>query len=492
VDDIVRVRPGEKVPVDGVVIDGAAALDEAMVTGESMPVDKRPGDRVIGATIASSGTFTMRAERVGSETLLAQIVRMVSDAQRTRAPIQRLADRLAAYFVPFVVLSAVLTFIAWNIWGPDPRFPHALVNAVAVLIIACPCALGLATPMAIMVGTGQGARAGVLIKNAEAIELLGRVDTLIVDKTGTLTEGRPEVTAIEAASGWRDDDLLRLAAAVERGSEHPIASAIVKAANARAIPVPRAEDFVSAPGSGVTARVDGARVDLGNLEMLKARGIDPGPLADRADAWRQEGQTVLLVAVDNRAAGLIAVADAIRPSTAEAVRLLKQDGLRLVMLTGDHRVTAAAIASRLGIDDVRADVKPADKRRVVAELQRDGHLVAMAGDGVNDAPALAQADVGIAIGTGTDVAMESAGITLVKGDLRGIVRARRLSRATLRNIRQNLGLAFVYNTLGVPIAAGVLYPFAGILISPIWASAAMTLSSLSVIVNALRLRHVQL
>ncbi|PYR55495.1 MAG: copper-transporting ATPase [Acidobacteria bacterium] len=492
VGDIVRVRPGEKVPVDGVVIDGGAALDEAMVTGESMPVDKRPGDRVIGATIASSGTFTMRAERVGSETLLAQIVRMVSEAQRTRAPIQRLADRLAAYFVPFVVLSALLTLIAWNIWGPEPRFPHALVNAVAVLIIACPCALGLATPMAIMVGTGQGARAGVLIKNAEALELLGRVDTLIVDKTGTLTEGRPEVTAIAAASGWRDDDLLRLGAAVERGSEHPIASAIVKAAMARTIPVPRAEDFASTPGSGVTARVGRARVDLGNLEMLRARGIDPGPLAARADAWRQEGQTVLLVAVDNRAAGLIAVADAIRPSSAEAVRLLKQDGLRLVMVTGDNRVTGATIASRLGIDDVRADVKPADKRAVVAALQRDGHLVAMAGDGVNDAPALAQADVGIAIGTGTDVAMESAGITLVKGDLRGILRARRLSRATLRNIRQNLGLAFIYNTLGVPIAAGLLYPFAGILISPIWASAAMTLSSLSVIVNALRLHRARL
>jgi Cu+-exporting ATPase len=492
VGDIVRVRPGEKVPVDGVVVDGGAALDESMVTGESMPVDKRPGDRVIGATIASSGTFTIRAERVGRATLLAQIVRMVSDAQRTRAPIQRLADRLAAYFVPFVVIVAVLTFIAWNVWGPNPRFAHALVNAVAVLIIACPCALGLATPMAIMVGTGQGAKAGVLIKNAEALELLARVDTLVVDKTGTLTEGRPEVTAIEATAGWRDDDLLRLAAAVERGSEHPIASAIVKAANARGIPVPRAEDFASTPGRGVTARVDGARVDLGNLAMLKARGIDPGPLAARADALRHDGQTVLLVAVDGRAAGLIGIADAVRPSTAEAVRLLKQDGLRLVMLTGDNRVTAAAIASRLSIDDVRADVLPADKRNVVAELQREGHLVAMAGDGVNDAPALAQATVGIAIGTGTDVAMESAGITLVKGELRGIVRARRLSRATLRNIRQNLWLAFVYNTLGVPIAAGLLYPFAGILISPIWASAAMTLSSLSVIVNALRLRRVHL
>ena len=490
--DIVRVRPGEKVPVDGVVIDGGAAVDEAMVTGESMPVDKGPGDRVIGATIVSGGTFTMRAERVGAGTMLAQIVRMVGEAQRTRAPIQRLADRIAGYFVPAVLVCAVATFVAWSIWGPDPRFAHALVNSVAVLIIACPCALGLATPMAIMVGTGQGAKAGVLIKNAEGLELLGRVDTLVIDKTGTLTEGRPDVTAIETASGWRDDDLLPLAAAVERGSEHPIASAIVKAAERRGLAIPEASAFVSATGKGVSAQVENSRVDLGNLEFLRSRGVDPGPLAARAEAMRQDGQTVLLVSVDDRAAGLIAVADPIRASTAEAVRWLKQDGLRLVMVTGDNHVTAAAIASRLGIDDVRADVLPADKRKVVADLQRSGHLVAMAGDGINDAPALAQATVGIAIGTGTDVAMESAGVTLVKGDLRGIVRARRLSRATLRNIRQNLFLAFVYNTLGVPIAAGVLYPFAGLLISPIWASAAMTLSSLSVIVNALRLRRVRL
>ncbi len=490
--DLLRVRPGEKVPVDGVVIDGGAALDESMITGESIPVDKRAGDRVIGATMVSSGTFTMRAERVGGEMLLAQIVRMVSDAQRTRAPIQRLADRIAEYFVPFVVLSAVATFAAWSVGGPEPRFAHALVNAVAVLIIACPCALGLATPMAIMVGTGQGAKAGVLVKSAEALELLGRVDTLVVDKTGTLTEGRPDVTAIETAAGWSASDLLRLAAAVERGSEHPLASAIVRAADARAIAIPRAEGFASATGKGVTARVDGKRIDLGNLEMLAARGIDPGPLAARADALRQDGQTVLLVSVDDRAAGLIAVADPIRSTTAEAVALLKADGLRIVMLTGDNRITAMAIASRLGIDEVRADVLPAGKREVVAALQRAGHLVAMAGDGINDAPALAQATVGIAMGTGTDVAMESAGITLVKGDLRGIVRARRLSRATLTNIRQNLFLAFVYNTIGVPIAAGALYPFAGLLISPIWASAAMTLSSLSVIGNALRLRRVQL
>jgi Cu+-exporting ATPase len=490
--DIVRVRPGEKVPVDGVVIDGGAALDEAMVTGESMPVDKGPGDRVIGATIVSAGTFTMRAERVGAATMLAQIVRMVAEAQRTRAPIQRLADRIAGYFVPAVVVCAAATFVAWSIWGPDPRLAHALVNAVAVLIIACPCALGLATPMAIMVGTGQGAKAGVLIKNAEALELLGRVDTLVIDKTGTLTEGRPEVTAIEAASGWRDDDLIRLAAAVERGSEHPIASAIVKAAERRGLAIPRASAFASATGKGVSGQVESRRVDLGNLELLRSRGVDPGPLAARAEALRQDGRTVLLVSVDDRAAGLIAVADPIRASTADAVRWLKEDGVRLVMLTGDNRVTAAAIASRLGIDDVRAEVLPADKRNVVADLQRRGHLVAMAGDGINDAPALAQATVGIAIGTGADVAMESAGITLVKGDLRGIVRARRLSRATMRNIRQNLFLAFAYNTLGVPIAAGALYPFVGLLISPIWASAAMTLSSLSVIVNALRLRRVRL
>jgi Cu+-exporting ATPase len=498
VGDVLRVRPGEKVPVDGVVIDGGAALDEGMVTGESIPVEKRAGDRVIGATMVSAGTFTMRAERVGSETLLAQIVRMVSDAQRTRAPIQRLADRIASYFVPAVVASAALSFVAWSVWGPDPRLAHALVNAVAVLIIACPCALGLATPMAIMVGTGQGARAGVLVKNAEALELLGRVDTLVIDKTGTLTEGRPEVAAIEVAPGVpgkpgvNDQELLRLAAAVERGSEHPLASAILKAAGTRGIAIPPATDFATTTGRGVSARVEGRRVDLGTLELLESRQVDPSALAARADALRQDGQTVLFVAIDDRIAGIIAVADPIRPSTVEAVRLLKEDGLRLVMLTGDSRITAAAIASRLGIDDVRAEVLPAGKRAVVEELQSAGHLVAMAGDGINDAPALAQATVGIAMGTGTDVAIESAGITLVKGDLRAIVRARRLSRATLRNIRQNLFLAFVYNTVGVPIAAGALYPFVGLLISPIWASAAMTLSSLSVIANALRLHRLRL
>ena len=490
--DRLRVRPGEKVPVDGIVVDGAAAVDESMVTGESIPADKRAGDRVIGATIAVNGTFTMRAERVGSETLLAQIVRMVGEAQRTRAPIQRLADRVAEYFVPAVILIAVLTFVAWAMWGPEPRLAHALVNAVAVLIIACPCALGLATPMAIMVGTGRGAHAGVLIKNAEALELLARVDTVVVDKTGTLTEGRPRVTAIEAAPGWTEDALLRLAAAVERGSGHPLASAIVGAAEARQIPVPDVTDFLSTTGMGVSGRVAGQLVDLGNLDLMRARGIEPGPLGLRADRWREQGQTVVLVAVDRAIAGLIAVADPIRASAKDAVRALKDEHVRLVMLTGDNRVTAGAVARELGIDEVHAEVLPGDKRAVVAGLQQAGKLVAMAGDGINDAPALAQATVGIAMGTGADVAMESAGITLVKGDLRGIVRARRLSRATVRNIRQNLFLAFVYNTVGVPIAAGVLFPFAGVLISPVWASAAMTLSSLSVIGNALRLRHLRL
>jgi Cu+-exporting ATPase len=399
---------------------------------------------------------------------------------------------VAEYFVPAVILAAVATFIAWSAWGPEPRLAHALVNAVAVLIIACPCALGLATPMAIMVGTGRGAHAGVLIKNAEALEVLARVDTLVVDKTGTLTEGRPRVTAVEVAAGWTADEILRLAAAVERGSEHPLASAILGAADAQRLSIPAVTDFTSTTGLGVSGRVEGRPIDLGNIELMRGRGIDPGPLAERADARRQEGQTVLLVAVDRVVAGLIAVADPIRASAKDAIRALKEEGVRLVILTGDNRITAAAVARPLGIDDVRAEVLPADKRAVVAELQREGRIVAMAGDGINDAPALAQADVGIAMGTGTDVAIESAGITLVKGDLRGMVRARRLSRATVRNIRQNLFLAFLYNTIGVPIAAGVLYPFFGLLISPIWASAAMTLSSLSVIGNALRLRRVPL
>ena len=492
VGDVLRVRPGEKVPVDGVVVDGAAVVDESMVTGESIPVDRRPGDRVIGATLLSNGTLVMRAERVGRDTLLAQIVRMVGEAQRTRAPIQRLADRVAAYFVPAVVLVALLTCGAWALWGPEPRLAHALVNAVAVLIIACPCALGLATPMAIMVGTGEGARAGVLIRNAEALELLAGVDTLVVDKTGTLTEGRPRVTEMEVVGGWNEVDVLQLAAAVERGSEHPLASAIVGAADARQVTVATATAFTSTTGRGVSARVNGRQVDLGSAELMRTLGIDAGALAAWADARRQDGQTVLVVAVDRRAAGAIAVADPIRQTTADAIQSLKEEGLTLVMVTGDNRVTAAAIARQLGIEDVRADVLPAGKRDIVAELQKAGHRVAMAGDGINDAPALAHATVGIAMGTGTDVAMESAGMTLVKGDLRGIVRARRLSRATLRNIRQNLFLAFIYNTVGVPVAAGVLFPFAGILISPVWASAAMTLSSLSVIGNALRLRRLRL
>jgi Cu+-exporting ATPase len=497
VGDLLRVRPGEKIPVDGVVAGGAAAVDESMVTGESIPVDKQPGDRVIGATIAVSGTFTMTAQRVGSETLLAQIVRMVAEAQRTRAPIQRLADRVAAYFVPAVIAASVITFALWAALGPEPRLAHALVSAVAVLIIACPCALGLATPMAIMVGTGRGARAGVLIKNAEALELLARVDTLVVDKTGTLTEGRPRLTALDVAGSWTEDDVLRLAAAVERGSEHPLAAAIVGAADARphehpTPSLPAVSDFRSATGKGVSARVEGRAVDLGTAELMREHGVDVAPFAAHADARRREGQTVVFVAVDGGLAGMIAVADPIRPSAVEAVRALKADRMSVIMLTGDNQVTANAVARQLGIDEVRAEVLPDGKRAVVEELQRAGRLVAMAGDGVNDAPALAQATVGIAMGTGTDVAIESAGITLVKSDLRGIVRARRLSRATVRNIRQNLFLAFVYNTLGVPIAAGILFPFAGILISPIWASAAMTMSSLSVIVNALRLRKTDL
>ncbi|HYM21655.1 MAG TPA: copper-translocating P-type ATPase [Vicinamibacterales bacterium] len=485
VGSVVRVRPGEKVPVDGVVVDGGAACDESMVTGESIPVDKRPGDRVIGGTVASNGSFTMRAERVGSDTLLAQIVRMVGEAQRSRAPIQRLADRVAGYFVPAVVAVAVASFAAWAAWGPEPRLSHALVSAVAVLIIACPCALGLATPMAIMVGTGRGAAAGVLVKNAEALELLARVDVLVVDKTGTLTTGKPAVTAVAPAAGYTEDEVLKLAAAVERGSEHPLAAAIVGAADARHVAIPETTQFASQAGVGVTGRVDGRSIAIASADVT----------GSQAEAWRNDGQTVVAVDVDGQRAGLIAIADPIRPTTADAVRRLKEDGLRVVMVTGDHAATANAIARRLGpmgIDEVHAGVMPGGKRDIVAALQRKGHAVAMAGDGINDAPALAQATVGIAMGTGTDVAIDSAGLTLVKPDLAGVLRARRLSRATLGNIRQNLFLAFVYNTIGVPVAAGVVYPFAGLLISPIWASAAMTLSSLSVIANALRLRRARL
>jgi len=479
VGDVLRVRPGEKIPVDGVTLDGTAAVDESMVTGESIPVAKAAGDRVVGATVLVSGTIRIRAERVGAETLLAQIVRLVAEAQRTRAPIQRVADRVAAIFVPAVLAVAAASFAAWMIWGPAPRLPQALTAAVAVLIIACPCALGLATPMAIMVATGKGATAGVLIRHAEALETLGRVDTLVVDKTGTLTEGRPRVMAINPEPGWADARVLQLAAAVERGSQHPLAAAIIDAAAQRHVDIPPLTEFASTAGQGVSGRVEHYQIEV------RASSAD-------GSARRAKGETAVAVLADQRPIGTIALADPIRESAREMVGSLKAEGLRIAMLTGDHRLTAEAIAKPLAIDDVRAGVLPATKRDAIAALQQEGRVVAMAGDGVNDAPALAQADVGIAMGNGTDVAIESSGITLVRGDLRGIVRARRLSRATLRNIRQNLFLAFVYNTLGVPIAAGLAYPFTGWLISPIWASAAMTLSSLSVIVNALRLRRVAL
>ena len=490
--ELLRVRPGEKIPVDGRVVDGRSAVDESMVTGEPIPVEKTEGSTVVGSTINGTGSLTMRAERVGSETLLAQIVRMVSEAQRSRAPIQRLADQIAGYFVPAVIVAALAAFTAWSLWGPEPRLVMALVSAVAVLIIACPCALGLATPMAIMVGTGRGATAGVLIKNAEALETLQKVDLLVVDKTGTLTEGRPRVTSVVTEGGVQDDELLRLAAGLEQASEHPLAAAIVAGARDRGLDVPGVADFQSETGKGVSGVVSARRVLLGTVQLLTDQGIDCGVLPARADELRRNGQTVVLVAIDGKVAGLLGVSDPIKASTLDAIRRLHEDGLRIVMVTGDNRVTAEAVAKELGIDEVVADVLPADKRQIVAQRQSEGRIVAMAGDGINDAPALAQAAVGVAMGTGTDVAMESAGITLIKGDLRAIARARRLSRATMRNIRQNLFLAFVYNAVGVPVAAGVLYPFTGVLISPMWASAAMTLSSLSVISNALRLRHVQL
>jgi Cu+-exporting ATPase len=492
VGDVCRVRPGEKVPVDGVVVEGRSAVDEAMVTGEPTPIGKEPGSRVTGGTINTTGSLLIRADRVGGDTLLAQIVRMVGEAQRSRAPIQRLADRIAAYFVPGVVLVALLAFVAWSVWGPEPRLAHALVSAVAVLIIACPCALGLATPMAIMVGSGRGASAGVLLKNAEALERLEKVDTLVVDKTGTLTEGRPKLVSVVTFGGTSESDAVRLAAALERSSEHPLAAAIVSAARDRAIEVSSAVDFRSVSGKGIVGQVDGVRVALGNLAMMEDAGVNTDTAQSKADAFRRDGQTVIFLARDGALAALLGVADPIKATTLEAIDALHANGLRIVMLTGDNRLTAEAVGRQLRIDEIRADVLPAEKRAVVQELQRAGRIVAMAGDGVNDAPALAEAAVGIAMGTGTDVAIESAGITLVKGDLRGIVRARRLSRATMRNIRQNLFLAFVYNAIGVPVAAGVLYPFTGTLISPIWASAAMTLSSVSVIGNALRLRRAQL
>jgi Cu+-exporting ATPase len=492
VGDSLRVRPGEKVPTDGVVLEGVSAVDESMVTGEPMPVEKTGGARVTGGTVNGTGGFVMRAERIGSDTLLAQIVRLVGEAQRSRAPIQRLADVVAAWFVPAVVLAAVVTFVVWALIGPPPRMAYALVNAVAVLIIACPCALGLATPMSIMVGTGRGATAGVLIKDAEALETLEKVDTLVADKTGTLTEGKPKVTRVVALPPLAEAELLRLAASVERGSEHPLAGAIVAAALARDLAPAPVFDFQAQPGRGVVGTVEGRAVALGNSQLFEQLKIDPGPLAQVAAALRAEGATAMLVAVDGKAAGLVAVADPIKASTPEAIRLLHEAGVRLVMLTGDSRATAGVVASQLGIDDVVAEVFPDQKAEVVARLQAEGRVVAMAGDGVNDAPALARAQVGIAMGTGTDVAMQSAGVTLVKGDLRGIARARRLSRGTMRNIRQNLFWAFAYNTVGIPVAAGVLYPAFGLLLSPILASAAMTFSSVSVIANALRLRRLAL
>jgi Cu+-exporting ATPase len=490
--DLLRVRPGEKIPVDGTVVEGASAVDESMITGEPIPVEKRQGDRVIGATVNGTGSLIMRAEKVGAETLLSQIVRMVAEAQRSRAPIQKLADIIAGYFVQIVVAIAIITFIIWAWIGPEPRMAHALVNAVAVLIIACPCALGLATPMSIMVSMGKGATGGVLFKNAEAIEVMRKVATLVVDKTGTLTVGKPKLIEAFATDGLDEKSLLHFAASIERGSEHPLAAAIVTGAKERGVVPANAESFQSITGRGVVGRVDGRDVALGNRALLNELRIDPEVLSAKAEELRQDGQTVMFLAVDGKAVGLVGVADPIKETTPDAVRYLHEDGVRVVMLTGDNRTTAGVVATKLGLDDVIAEVLPDQKVEVVKRLQAEGRFVAMAGDGINDAPALAQAQVGIAMGTGTDVAMESAGVTLVKGDLRGILRARRLSRATMRNIKQNLFFALVYNALGVPVAAGVLYPFLGILLSPIFAAAAMSFSSVSVVGNALRLRRTKL
>lgn len=487
--DRLRVRPGEKVPVDGVVVEGSSTVDESMVTGEPIPVEKQAGDRVIGATVNERGAFVMRAERVGSETLLSQIVQMVAEAQRSRAPIQRLADVVSSYFVPLVIAIAIITFFVWAVWGPEPRMTYALVNAVAVLIIACPCALGLATPMSIMVAAGKGAQNGVLFKNAEAIEVLRKVDTLVVDKTGTLTEGRPKLVSVVTASGIDEATLLRLAASLERHSEHPLAAAIVKGAEERGLGSVEAVHFDSITGKGVRGEVEGRQVLLGNRALLEQFKIDPGDLVAKAEELRRDGQTVMFVGVDNHPAGLLGVADPIKSTTPDAVRQLHAEGIRIVMVTGDSRTTAEAVSRKLGIDEVVAEVLPDEKVAVIKRFQQAGRVAAMAGDGINDAPALAQADVGIAMGTGTDVAMMSAEVTLVKGDLRGIMRARALSSATMSNIKQNLFFAFVYNSLGVPVAAGVLYPFFGILLSPMIAAAAMSFSSVSVIANALRLRR---
>jgi len=489
--DMLRVRPGERVPVDGVVLEGNSVVDESMITGEALPVEKVPGGKVTGATVNGTGSFLMRAERVGSDTMLAQIVQLVSQAQRTRAPIQRLADRVAAWFVPAVIAIAVLTFIAWAIWGPEPRFAHAIVNAVAVLIIACPCALGLATPMAIMVGTGRGAKAGVLLRNAEALETLEKVDTLVLDKTGTLTEGKPKVIAIGTKTkDDSQDELLRLAASLERASEHPLGAAIVAAAKAKNLFLAEPSEFHYTAGKGITGKVDGKQVAVGNAALLR----DAGALPSQGDTsvLVPGGGTSIFVAINGAYAGNINVADPIKASTSQALADLRAQGIGMVMVTGDNKVTADAIAKQLGLDEVKAEVLPAQKTEIVHQLQQQGKIVAMAGDGINDAPALAQADVGIAMGTGTDIAMESGGVTLVKGDLAGIVRARKLSQATMKNIRQNLFFAFIYNSLGVPIAAGVLYPFFGLLLSPILAAAAMSFSSVSVIANSLRLRKLSL
>ncbi|HEX3447768.1 MAG TPA: heavy metal translocating P-type ATPase [Isosphaeraceae bacterium] len=490
--DKLRVRPGEKIPVDGIVVEGQSTVDESMISGEPIPVQKVPGEHVIGGTVNGTGGLVIRAERVGSETVLAQIVRMVSEARRTRAPIQRLADVVSGYFVPLVVLVAVITFICWSLFGPEPRMAYALVNAVAVLIIACPCALGLATPMSIMVGTGRGAGAGVLIKNAEALEILERVDTLVVDKTGTLTEGKPQLVSILPVPGQDESELLRLAASLEQGSEHPLAAAITTAARNKGLALTAAGAFQSQTGRGATGKVDGRTVAIGSESLLTELGVESVDLVSRSEGLRRDGQTVVFVVIDGRPAGLLGIADPVKESAPAAVEDLRHGGMRVIMLTGDNRTTAEAVARKLKVDEIRAEVLPDQKAAEIKRFQAEGRVVAMAGDGINDAPALAQADVGIAMGTGTDVAMESAGVTLVKGDLRGIVRARRLSRATMSNIRQNLAFAFLYNALGVPIAAGVLYPWFGILLSPMIASLAMTFSSVSVILNALRLRRMEL
>jgi Cu+-exporting ATPase len=489
IDDRLRVRPGEKIPVDGVVVEGNSAVDESMVTGEPLPVSKHQGDKLIGATVNGTGSLVMQAQRVGSDTLLAQIVNMVAEAQRSRAPIQKLADVVAGYFVPTVVSVSIITFLVWYFLGPEPSLAYAVINAVAVLIIACPCALGLATPISIMVGTGLGATHGVLIKNAEALEITEKIDTLVVDKTGTLTEGKPRLMNVIAGKGFEEAAILQLAASLERSSEHPLAAAIVAGAEAKDVQFMDTKDFQSITGKGVKGAVNGHHVAIGNAHLFEDLSLDSESLRDQAETLRRDGHTVMFVAIDNQPAGIISVADPIKATTPEAIQALHEEGIRVVMLTGDSRTTAEAVAEQLGIDEVMAEVLPEQKAEVVKKLQAQGNKVAMAGDGINDAPALAQAEVGIAMGTGTDVAMESAGITLVKGDLRGIVRARRLSRATMRNIRQNLFFAFIYNSLGVPIAAGILYPFSGLLLSPMIAAVAMSFSSVSVITNALRLRH---